>query len=476
MKVKVFLLLVLFTAVLASGCNDDPFTDSLTEADFVFFDFAYTTSVTIDRMNQTIYAVAQDRQRMDSMWVAFRLANGAKAYVDGVLQVSGITVNDYSTGSVIYTVVSGDGKTTKQWEVTISKTPTTEQGQINDDITTNTILSGDITIGKTINIAANVSVRVESGTTLRCAKGVKIKFGKDCSFETKGTKEYPITFTSLNTNEFWGGIEVINSVNSVEFTYCNFENGGGNSEPFFKVDNAVVGVAYCNFSNIRDNTILLGNSGFFRTFNNNIINTNCSTEPNKYPIVCKNINNISSFGDNNSVPSKGIYVENTTITHSITIQNQLCPFIMSNDVEVGSASEDCTIFIYPGVNITMPSTKQIRFGHNDKKVKLIAKATEASPIVFTCSDQAAGSWRGMLLGSNMLQGTELSHCSFEYAGNSGLGTITCEGTEISKVTIMNCKIRNTNSHGIYFKKGADANLDNNDIQVPAEFNAVYYEQ
>ena len=48
------------------------------------------------------------------------MSEGAKAYIGDVLQVSGVTRNDF-TDDVIYTVVSKDGSVTADYNVSISR-------------------------------------------------------------------------------------------------------------------------------------------------------------------------------------------------------------------------------------------------------------------------------------------------------------------------------------------------------------------
>ena len=49
------------------------------------------------------------------------MSSGASVTVNGVAQVSGTTVNDFSSGSLIYTVTAEDGTTTQDWTVNVTK-------------------------------------------------------------------------------------------------------------------------------------------------------------------------------------------------------------------------------------------------------------------------------------------------------------------------------------------------------------------
>ena len=54
---------------------------------------------------------------LDSLIATFTLSNEATSKVAGISQVSGITVNDFSGGTVTYIVRAEDG-TTREWTVT----------------------------------------------------------------------------------------------------------------------------------------------------------------------------------------------------------------------------------------------------------------------------------------------------------------------------------------------------------------------
>ena len=107
-------------------------------------------------------------------------------------------------------------------------------------ISTNTlIVSEDIPAGETIwvensNVTIDNDLYIPSGSFLKINKGSHIKLGEHSNIiihgeiEINGTEEYPVLFTSLDTEKPWGGIEFYNSESKI--SYCFFINAGGDPE------------------------------------------------------------------------------------------------------------------------------------------------------------------------------------------------------------------------------------------------------
>jgi len=114
-----------------SGCDKDPDPiDNGTEqeANIVTFTFAgIDGTATIDKTTHTVTAKAKETTDLTAIKAEFTLSKNATAKVGSTAQVSGQTANNF-TSPVIYKVTSGDGKTTQDWTITISKEGGTSGG------------------------------------------------------------------------------------------------------------------------------------------------------------------------------------------------------------------------------------------------------------------------------------------------------------------------------------------------------------
>ena len=117
-------LACLVVIVVFSGCEKDldPIdTETNKEANIVTFIFAgIEGSATIDKTVHTVTAKTKEMADLTEIVVEFTLSTNATATVNGTAQVSKQTANNF-TNSVTYCVTSGDGKTTQDWTVTITK-------------------------------------------------------------------------------------------------------------------------------------------------------------------------------------------------------------------------------------------------------------------------------------------------------------------------------------------------------------------
>ena len=97
---------------------DEP--DTEWEANFLSFSFdGIIDEADIDRNARTVTAKAAVVVDLTSIKARFSLSGDATAKVNGVMQESGTTVNDF-TKPLTYRVTSGDGKTEKTWTVTVT--------------------------------------------------------------------------------------------------------------------------------------------------------------------------------------------------------------------------------------------------------------------------------------------------------------------------------------------------------------------
>ena len=119
---------VIYTVTAQDGSTQDwtinvtVLTQANTEADIITYSFPEQTgAATIDNNNKTINIEVSDSADLSNLTATFTLSSGASVTVNGVAQVSGTTVNDFSSGSLIYTVTAEDGTTTQDWTVNVTK-------------------------------------------------------------------------------------------------------------------------------------------------------------------------------------------------------------------------------------------------------------------------------------------------------------------------------------------------------------------
>ncbi len=118
-----FAALFAVTMTFASCEPSDDTIDTGTEqdADFVAFTFAgIDGKANIDKTERAVTAMATATVDLSDLVVEFTLSTGATATVGNKPQVSKTTANDF-TRPVTYKVTSGDGETTRDWTVTITK-------------------------------------------------------------------------------------------------------------------------------------------------------------------------------------------------------------------------------------------------------------------------------------------------------------------------------------------------------------------
>jgi hypothetical protein len=104
--------------VFASCESDDDLMDN--GADIVSFTFnGIDGTAIIDKDALTVTATAGETVDLTSIVPTFTLSNGATATVNGVLQASGTTANNF-TNTVTYVVTSSDGNLINIWKITIT--------------------------------------------------------------------------------------------------------------------------------------------------------------------------------------------------------------------------------------------------------------------------------------------------------------------------------------------------------------------
>ena len=122
--------LVTYTIVAEDGTSQDwqiSVANALgTETDFVSFELAEQTSAaSIDLVNHMIYVEVQYGTGITALVPTFELSHGTKATVDGEIQESGLSVQDFTDG-LTYELTSEDGQSMQEWSVAVTFAPNHE--------------------------------------------------------------------------------------------------------------------------------------------------------------------------------------------------------------------------------------------------------------------------------------------------------------------------------------------------------------
>ncbi|MFY9113973.1 MAG: hypothetical protein WAO23_01870, partial [Dethiobacteria bacterium] len=93
------------------------------EAEFLAYGFKdLNTETVIDGEVGQIAVTVPFGTEVNGLTAVFELSYGAQAYVDEMLQETGVTANDFS-GPVTYTITAEDGETSRDWTVTVTIAP-----------------------------------------------------------------------------------------------------------------------------------------------------------------------------------------------------------------------------------------------------------------------------------------------------------------------------------------------------------------
>jgi hypothetical protein len=467
------LALIFFSlALFFTGCKNDDIPGDI-QADFSYFEVQgiIKSTISILPLKRTIYAEVDNTIDLSNITPIFVLSNGATAYRNGEMQISGQTAGDF-TKMVNYTIKSGDGSNTTEWTV-ILVPRANEQGDVMYEVNTNTMLTaGSYNITRDINVADDVYFALEPGVELHLTDGVNIRVGKNSYFIVEGTQANPIKILTDNDDTYWGGM-VINQAKGVEMDYCVLKNGG-KDKPAVDVSNCSIGITNTQFDNIVNTGMLLNDKAIFRIFQNNTM-SNCGEKVDgSYPIYIKNINGIANLNTGNNISTnKGIYIEVSNITQNLTIVGQNCPFILPNDLVCDG--NNTAVYISNGAKFLMDKGTSVKIAENSK-VKFEAKGTASNPIIFTSLSEQPGYWNGFVFNKNVLATSYLTYCTISNAGNDvNNGAIFCNGTTEKNLSISLCNINNSSSNGIYFSNGATAQLDSNSFSNIGGEDVVYGE-
>ncbi|WP_462281485.1 T9SS type A sorting domain-containing protein [Salinivirga cyanobacteriivorans] len=116
---------VQYTVTAQDGVTTKDWTVTVTtvassETEILTYSIPDQLSADVNPVNQTVNVVMPMGTDLSALVADFTLSVGATASVEGEVQESGVTVNDF-TNPVVYTITAQDGSTTADWTVTVSE-------------------------------------------------------------------------------------------------------------------------------------------------------------------------------------------------------------------------------------------------------------------------------------------------------------------------------------------------------------------
>ncbi|MFY0686334.1 MAG: T9SS type A sorting domain-containing protein [Cyclobacteriaceae bacterium] len=199
------------------------------EAELIDFSFDEQLAAATFRDDSVLLDLAYDAN-IESLTASFTISDGAKVYLDDILQVSGNTANDFST-SVIYEVVSEDGETSNEYlvlaqvinstptDISLSNTSISENNNAEDEVGSITITDDDashtielleqgdhqyfsIESGKLVaDSIFDYEVKDEFGITIKVTDGAAQSIEKEFAIHINDVNESP-TGLQLSKDEF----------------------------------------------------------------------------------------------------------------------------------------------------------------------------------------------------------------------------------------------------------------------------------
>ena len=244
----------------ASSSTVSVLRNTSSDAKILSFSFPeQTDSATIDPVNHSIDIEVVLGTDVSALVSTLTLSSGATATVNTSSQTSGTTVNDFSS-PVIYTITAVDGKTTKDWMVTVTESPTDflnySFGEQNRESIINAInhtIDAEVVNGTDLsNIVATFTLSTgaiaEVGTTEQM-NGVTLNDFSD-------TVTYTVTAQNMTTSQDWIVTVSIAPPTSTSFTPtsgpvgtsvtiigANFDPVPSNNIVFFGATQATVSTA-----------------------------------------------------------------------------------------------------------------------------------------------------------------------------------------------------------------------------------------
>ena len=202
------------------------------EADILSFATEYQMApAVIDNENATITLEVLFGSGLDAIVPTFTLSAGATAYIDGVQQVSGTSVVDF-TNPVIYTVIAEDGTSQREWTVTITEAEVSSAAEILNFIVDGqmgnaVINSGNATVTIQVGVGVDVTnlipqITISLGATIDPASGVAQDFSEPV--------EYTVTAQDEVTQKVW--TVTVNTTDLITIYEIQYTEEASGDSPF----------------------------------------------------------------------------------------------------------------------------------------------------------------------------------------------------------------------------------------------------
>ncbi|MFT6849720.1 MAG: hypothetical protein ACJATA_000518 [Sphingobacteriales bacterium] len=119
--------------IVGSISNPYIFTNQAFNAEIVSFGIKGVSQTTIlDSLTRKVNVEIQGNADLGNLIAEFSLSPGATTKIDTVTQESGVTANDFSS-PIVYSIFSADGKTSKDWVISIEKSAPLSNNQFEAD-------------------------------------------------------------------------------------------------------------------------------------------------------------------------------------------------------------------------------------------------------------------------------------------------------------------------------------------------------
>jgi hypothetical protein len=368
---KYLVLFSLATLVVFSSCRkhnkeDDPSS----EAAFLSFTIANQISSDIDPVTHTIYVTMPVAATFDALVATFSASPGSTVSVSSVNQVSGVTVNNFTT-PVVYTLLAEDGVTTVNWTVTVSSVPQNSadffafsvQNQISSDINSvNHTVSVVIPFGSKID--SLVATYITSPGSVVTVNSVSQVNGSTVNDFTN-----PLTY-HVTAQDGITSISWVVTVNYESYIYLDTDFPTGGNTYLMKVDSTGISSyslgttgpnKYWNFAGLGMDVV--------DTFKFNIASQHpaYSHFPGTTYVYSDNNQPFEMFGKISSAQAEfsGLHVNYTGMIFDLplndnSIQMKFPAEIGTTFTDHGSVSKD-TLTTVPGIPIPVTVTIQVNF-------------------------------------------------------------------------------------------------------------------
>ncbi len=267
------------------------------------------------------------------------------------------------------------------------------------------------------------SVDVEQGAEVVFDAGVEVQFDADTSLEvgwngndaaiaTNGTEDDPVVFRGKeDLAGFWHGIYIRQNVlTNSQMSSTEIWHAGGEDNSALSVESPIT------LENVTLNTnetgMWMSGSGVADDSTNLTIT---GTEGAPLVLQPNALVSVVEGGDYTGNADDRIEVEGGDYTEDGTVPNVGVPYYLRGSVDTET---DSVLTLTPGTEFVMTADTSLEIGWNGNEATFIAEGTENAPIVFTASDETAGHWAGLIIGSSVLSSSSLDYVEVHYAGGS----------------------------------------------------------